>query len=163
MKQMFQTSSFAGTPEMERRLRQVLSAYAGVSGALVPVLQEAQKIYGYLDPAVLTMVAEALDMTVSQVASVASFYSFFNRRQYGKNIIRVCRSAPCHVNGAEETRRALESALGISVGGTTEDGKFSLLACECLGVCDRAPAIMINETVYGPIHPEDVSGLLAAY
>lgn len=163
MKQLFQTGVFAGTPEMERRLRQVLASYAGVSGALVPVLQAAQKIYGYLDPAVLTMVAEALDMTVSQVASVASFYSFFNRKQYGKNIIRVCRSAPCHVNGAEETLRALEAALGISVGGTTADGKFSLLTCECLGVCDRAPAVMINETVYGPIHPEDISGLLAGF
>lgn len=163
MKQLFKTGANAGTPDMERRLHQVLADYHDVPGALIPVLQEAQKIYGYLEPSVLETVARELGMSVSQAASAASFYTFFNREQYGRHIIRVCRSAPCHVNSARETVQALERALGIRVGGTTPDGEFSLLACECLGVCDRAPAVMIGETVYGPVRPEDVAGLLAGF
>ena len=163
MKQLFKTGPNPGTPDMERRLRQVLADCHDVPGAVVPILQEAQKIYGYLDPSVLEIVAGGLGMSVSQVASVASFYTFFNREQYGEHIIRVCRSAPCHVGGAQETVQALEQALGISVGGTTPDRAFSLLTCECLGVCDRAPAVMIDETVYGPVRPADVPGLLAGF
>lgn len=148
---------------MQKRLNKVLEDSHAAPGALLPILQEAQKIYGYLDPEVLSVIAGYLGMSVSEVASVASFYSFFNREKYGQNIIRICKSAPCHVNGAQKTFQALEEALGIHSGETTADGKFSLLTCECLGICDRAPAIMINETVYGPVRPEDISGLLAKY
>lgn len=163
MKKMFQTTAFAGTPEMQKRLEKVLEDLRDTPGALLPILQNAQKIYGYLAPEVLTIIAFRLGMSVSEVASVASFYSFFNREKYGQNIIRICKSAPCHVNGAQETFTALKEALGICAGETTADGKFSLLTCECLGVCDRAPAVMINETVYGPVRPEDVAALLAKY
>lgn len=163
MNPLFKTGPVPGTPEMERRLRRVLEDHQNMPGSLVPVLQEAQKIYGYLEPSVLPVIAEALGESVSQVASVASFYSFFNREQYGEHIIRVCRSAPCHINGAQAALQALKDALHIDIGETTPDRKFSLLTCECLGVCDRAPAIMIDETVYGPVHPEDVPDLLAGF
>ena len=163
MKQLFKTGPNPGTPDMERRLRQVLADYHDVPGAVVPVLQEAQRIYGYLEPSALELIAEEMGMGVSQVASVASFYTFFNREQYGKHIIRVCRSAPCHISSAQQTLQTLEQTLGIRLGGTTPNREFSLLSCECLGVCDRAPAVMIDETVYGPVRPEDVAGLLADF
>lgn len=142
------------------KMEQILAHWRDIPGNLVPVLQEAQRLYGHLPVEVLESVAAGLDLPLSQVASVASFYSFFHGEKYGRYVIRMCKSAPCHVKDAGETLAALEKELGIPVGNTTEDGVFTLLTCECLGVCDRAPAVMVNETVYGPVRPEDVPGFL---
>lgn len=163
MKTIFHAGTLLDRKALDRQLDDVLREWRDVPGALLPVLQEAQRIYGYLDPSVLQLVADGLGISAAEAASTASFYTFFNREQYGRYIIRLCGSAPCHVNGAGDTRAAFEAELGIHMGETTADGRFSLLGCECLGICDRAPAVIIGETVYGPIHPGDVAALLAPY
>lgn len=160
MTRLFQAGSLADMPEMRSRLRKMIQDNKDIPGALLPILQKAQNMYGYIDADVLSLAAEGLGIPVSQAASVASFYSFFNREQYGTCVIRVCRSAPCHVNGADAVLKALKNCLGIDVGGTTDDGMFSLLECECLGVCDRSPAVMINGTVYGPLTADKIPEFL---
>ena len=154
---------FVSTPEQEAALAAVIKKYKPIPGTLITVLQEAQRIYGWLPLEVMQKIAEGLELPLSQVAGVESFYTFFNNEPYGEHIIRMCKSAPCHVNGAAETLEALKSALGIDVGGTTADGKFSLLLCDCLGVCDKSPAVLIGDEVFGPVHPEDVPALLAKF
>lgn len=142
------------------KLNQIIERWRDVPGNLVPVLQDVQRAYGHLPVDALQNVAKELKLPFSQVASVASFYSFFHEEKYGRYVIRMCQSAPCHVRAAKDTLAEFEKELGISVGQTTDDGIFTLLTCECLGVCDRAPAVMVNETVYGPVLPGDVAGLL---
>ena len=154
---------FVSTPEQEAALTAVIEKYKPIPGTLITVLQEAQRIYGWLPLEVMGKIAEGLDLPLSQVAGVESFYTFFNNEPYGEHIIRMCKSAPCHVNGAAETLEALKNALGIDVGGTTADGKFSRLLCDCLGVCDKSPAVLIGDEVFGPVHPEDVPALLAKF
>ena len=154
---------FGSTPEQEAALATVIEQYKTIPGTLISVLQEAQRIYGWLPLEVMQKIADGLELTLSQVVGVESFYTFFNNQPYGRHIIRMCKSAPCHISGAAETLEALKNALGIDVGGTTEDGKFSLLLCDCLGVCDRAPAVLIGEEAYGPITAEDVPALLAQF
>ncbi len=151
------------TSDMEikaEKLADVIEQYKEIPGTLITVLQEAQRIYGWLSLDVMRSVADGLDLPLSQVAGVASFYSFFNHQPYGKCIIRMCKSAPCHVNGAQETLKAFERELGIEVGGTTPDGKYSLLLCDCLGVCDKSPAVLVGDRVYGPVTADEVPAFL---
>lgn len=142
------------------QIDQIIQRWKDVPGSLVPVLQEAQRQCGHLGVEVLERVAAGLELPLSRVASVASFYSFFHAEQYGRYVIRLCESAPCHIRRTQDTLEAFRRELGVDVGQTTSDGLFTLLTCQCLGVCDRAPAVMVNETVYGPVLPEDVRGLL---
>ena len=154
---------FISTPEQDARLAAVIAEYKPIPGTLITVLQEAQRIYGWLPLEVMQKIADGLELPLSQVVGVESFYTFFNNQPYGRHIIRMCKSAPCHISGAAETLEALKDALGIDVGGTTADGKFSLLLCDCLGVCDKSPAVLIGDEVFGPVHPEDVPALLAKF
>lgn len=156
-------AKFVSTPEKDARLNAVIEEYKSIDGSLITVLQEAQRIYGWLPLEVMSRIADGMGLPLSRVAGVESFYTFFNNEPYGEHIIRMCKSAPCHIAGAEETLAALKSALGIDVGGTTADGKFSLLLCDCLGVCDRSPAVLIGDEVFGPVHPENVAELLAKF
>jgi NADP-reducing hydrogenase subunit HndA len=152
---------FDGTPGKDAKLREIIGSYKGTQGALMPVLQKAQELYGYLPIQVQKIIAEGLNLPLAQVAGTLSFYSFFTSEKCGNYIIRVCKSAPCHINGATSTLRAFEDALGIKPGETTPDGKFTLLTSECLGICDRAPAIMVNNEVFGPILTGDAANFLA--
>ncbi len=148
--------SEAHDPEKAQKLAEAIGRYKTVPGTLIAVLQEAQRIYGWISLETMQTIADGMEVPLAQVASVESFYSFFNNEPYGETIIRVCTSAPCHVSGADQTLEALKAELGIDVGETTPDGKFTLLGCDCLGVCDRSPAILVGEQLYGPVKPEDV-------
>jgi NADH:ubiquinone oxidoreductase subunit E len=154
---------FQGTPEQEAKLREIIAEHKDMQGGLMPLLQKAQELYGYLPIEVQKSVAEGLNLPLAEVAGVVSFYAFFTDEQYGRYIIRMCKSAPCHVKTAAATLRAFKSALGIKAGETTPDGKFTLVTCECLGLCDRAPAVMVNKEVFGPILPEDAAKFLAQF
>lgn len=156
-------TKFVSAPEQDAALAAVIEEHKTKEGTLIAVLQEAQRIYGWLPLEVQKTIADGLGLPLSQVTGVESFYTFFNNEPYGRHIIRMCKSAPCHVNGAQETLKALEDALGIKVGGTTEDGKFSLLLCDCLGVCDKSPAVLIDDEVFGPVTPENVPNLLKRF
>lgn len=152
-----------GTPEQAAKLRTIIAEHRDVQGALLPVLQKAQELYGYLPIDVQKIVAEGVNLPLAEVAGVVSFYAFFSEERCGRYVIRICKSAPCHVKAATATLRSFEDVLGIRAGETTPDRKFTLLTCECLGVCDKAPAVMVNQEVFGPILPEDAVDFLAQF
>ena len=154
---------YQGTPEQEEKLRQVIAEHKGQPGATMPVLQAAQDIFGYLPEEVQIMVAEGLDIPLSEVYGVASFYAQFSLNPKGRYQISVCLGTACYVKGAGGVLEAVQQKLGITPGGITRDGKFSLDACRCIGACGLAPVMMINEDVYGRLTPAQVSGILDSY
>ena len=129
----------------------------------MPVLQAAQEIFGYLPEEVQIMIAEGLDMPLSEVYGVVSFYTQFSLNPKGRYQISVCLGTACYVKGAGDILKAVEQKLGITPGGITPDGKFSLDACRCIGACGLAPVMMINEDVYGRLTPGQVPGILDSY
>jgi NADH-quinone oxidoreductase E subunit len=152
--------------EFEEKLNQVdemLKKYRGQRSALLQALQEAQGIMGYLPLEVQKKVAEALNVTLSEVYSTITFYSFFNLKPRGKYQIRVCLGTACYVKGASKVLERLEKELGVKVGDTTNDLKFSLDACRCVGACGLAPTIIINDDVYGRLTPDKVPEILKKY
>mgnify|MGYP002709155587 FL=1 len=154
---------YHGTPEQEERLRQVIAEHKGQPGATMPVLQAAQEIFGYLPEEVQIIVAEGLEIPLSEVYGVASFYAQFTLNPKGKYQISLCLGTACYVKGAADVLAAVEAKLGIKTGSITEDGKFSLDACRCIGACGLAPVMMINEDVYGRLTPEKVGPILDKY
>ena len=154
---------YRGTPEQEERLRKVIDSHKGQPGATMPVLQAAQEIFGYLPEEVQIMIAEGLDIPLSEVYGVSTFYSLFTLNPKGKYQISVCLGTDCYVKGAAEVLAAVEKKLGISPGGITPDGMFSLDACRCIGACGLAPVMMINEEVYGRLTAAQVGPILDQY
>ncbi len=146
-----------------KQIEEMLKKYKGQKGALLQALQEAQNIMGYLPIEVQKMVAETLDITLSEVYSTITFYSFFSLKPKGKYQIRTCLGTACYVRGAEKVLDRLKTELGIEVGDTTDDGKFSLNACRCIGACGLAPAIIINDEVYGRLTPDKIPDILKKF
>lgn len=155
--------AYRGTPEQEERLRQVIEAHKGQPGATMPVLQAAQEIFGYLPEEVQIMVAEGLEVPLSEVYGVASFYAQFTMNPKGKYQISVCLGTACYVKGAAAVLSAVEQKLGVAPGAITPDGKFSLDSCRCVGACGLAPVLTVNEDVYGKVTVDDVETILAKY
>ncbi|EAX48149.1 NADH-quinone oxidoreductase, E subunit [Thermosinus carboxydivorans Nor1] len=145
------------------QLDEILAKYQGVKGALIPVLQEAQNAYGYLSKEVIEYIAEKLDIPVSQIYGVVTFYAQFHLNPRGRNIIRVCQGTACHVRGAKAILKALEDNLKITAGGTTADLKFTLETVACIGACGLAPVMMINDDTHGRLTPEVIPSILAKY
>ena len=141
----------------------MLKKYKGQKGVLLQALQEAQGIMGYLPIEVQKMVAEALNITLSEVYSTITFYSFFSLKPRGKYQIRVCLGTACYVRGAEKVLDRLKTELGIEVGETTDDAKYSLDACRCIGACGLAPAIIINDEVYGRLTADKIPDILKKF
>ena len=154
---------FKGTKEQEEELRKVIAEYRDVPGATMPILQAAQNIYGYLPEEVQIIIAEELDVPVSEIYGVASFYAQFTMNPKGKYQISVCLGTACYVKGSANVLQAIETKLGIKPGGITPDGKFSLNACRCVGACGLAPVMMINDDVYGRLTPKEVGPILDKY
>lgn len=144
-------------------LQKVIDEYKGKEGPLMPVLHHAQEIFGCLSLDVQKYIAEQLDIPVSDIYGVATFYSQFTLKPKGKYRIGVCLGTACYVKGSQKVLDEIAKNLGIEVGDTTEDGKFTLDATSCLGACGLAPVIMINDDVYGRLVPEDVKGILEKY
>jgi NADH:ubiquinone oxidoreductase subunit E len=145
------------------KLAQVIREYQGKPGALIPVLQAAQSIFGYLPADVLRTISEGLGEPYSRVYGVVTFYSFFSRVPRGKYVIRVCLGTACYVRGGKAVLEALEQALNITVGQTTADRLFSLDVGRCFGACGLAPAMMINDDVHQFVKPEQIRDILAHY
>ena len=154
---------FDGTPKQEKQLRQKLQELKTKDGALMPALQYAQGLYGYLPYEVQTIIAEELNVTLSEVYGVATFYSQFSLFPKGKYKIGICLGTACYVNGSQDIYDKLQSLLGISNGECTADRLFSLDATRCIGCCGMAPVMTVNEDVYGRIKPADVEGILNKY
>lgn len=154
---------FAGTPEQEAELRKILATYKEIPGGLMPVLQSAQKIYGYLPIEVQKMVAEGMNVSLEEVFGIATFYSLFTLNPQGKNQVSVCLGTACYVKGSGDVLAAIKANLGIESGECTEDKNFSLVETRCVGCCGLAPVITINSNVYGKLTTADVDGILAQY
>ncbi|MFA5341664.1 MAG: NADH-quinone oxidoreductase subunit NuoE [Clostridia bacterium] len=149
--------------EKEKKLQEVLDKHKDTKGALIPVLHEAQEIYGYLPLSVQETVANALGLPLSEVYGVVTFYTQFSLYPKGQYKIQVCLGTACYVKGSSNILDELKKQLGIEVGQCTKDGKFSLDACRCVGACGLAPVMMINEDVYGTLVPSDVAKILKKY
>ena len=151
---------YQGTQEQEEQLRQVITQYKGQPGATMPVLQAAQEIFGYLPEEVQIIVAEGLEIPLSEVYGVATFYAQFTLNPKGKYQISVCLGTACYVKGAADVLAAVEKKLDIKTGGITPDGKFSLDACRCIGACGLAPVMTIDGEVHAKMTPEAALALL---
>lgn len=145
------------------KLEEILAKYKGKKGALIPVLQQAQDLYGYLPENVMAGIADGLDLPLSQVYGVATFYSQFHLKPRGKNIVRVCLGTACHVRGATGILESIQKVLKVEKGGTTEDLQFTLEPVACIGACGLAPVIMINDDTHGRLTPEAIPGILEKY
>ena len=149
--------------ELLARLDDVIEDYRDAPGGLIPVLQIAQGLLGYLPEAALRRIARGLGKSYSEVAGVVGFYSFFSTAPRGRFLVRVCMGTACYVRGGKQVLEALRSALGIDVGETTGDGLFSLGVARCFGACGLAPVITINEDVHQRVKPNKVKDLLDQY
>lgn len=154
---------FQGTKEQETQLLASIEEHSGQRGALMPVLQKAQEIYGYLPIEVQEMIADKLGISMEKVYEVVTFYSQFSLSPKGQYNVSVCLGTACYVKGAGDVFAKLEEKLGISGGECTADGKFSLEACRCIGACGLAPVLTVNDEVYGKLTVDDVDVILAKY
>jgi NADH-quinone oxidoreductase E subunit len=130
---------------------------------ILPLLQEAQRKTGYITEADMIKIANSLGISRSDVYGVATFYSFLSVKPLGRNIVRICRSLPCHLKDGDSIMEALEKALGVKPGETTADGKFTFTLTNCIGECDQAPAMLINDDVHGNLTPAKIAGILRNY
>lgn len=154
---------FNGTKEQEEELLKVISELKDEKGALMPILQKAQGIYGYLPIEVQKIIADAAGIPLEKIYGVATFYSQFTLSPKGRNQISVCLGTACYVKGSGDIYNALMEKLGIVGGECTEDGRFSLDACRCVGACGLAPVMMVNGEVYGRLTVDDIDDILAKY
>lgn len=143
------------------QIREAMKKYPQARSALLPALEIAQREAGYLSPQVLREVALLMDLPPVEVASVASFYTMLYRRPVGKHIIQVCTNISCSLMGAEHIVEVLQKKLGIQVGETTPDGRFTLLTVECLGSCGTAPMMQVDDTYYENVTEERLDAILA--
>lgn len=145
------------------KLQKIIEKYKDTKGALIPVLHEAQEIYGYLPMEVQKQVADGLNISLTEVYGVVTFYTRFSLVKKGKFQIQLCLGTACYVKGSKLILDKLKEKLGIHVGDCTDDGKFSLDACRCIGACGLAPVMMINDEVYGELTADQIEGILDKY
>ena len=163
MKKNLTTVMFRGTKAQEEQLIAVIEKYRGTKGALMPVLQEAQGIYGYLPVEVQKIIALRMGISLEEVFGVATFYSQFVLNPKGEVSIAVCLGTACYVKGSGDLLDKITQVLGLPAGSTTPDGKYSLEATRCIGACGLAPVLTINNEVYGKLKVSDIEGILEKY
>ena len=163
METVKKTVPFNGTKAQEEQLLAVIAELKNQAGCLMPIMQKAQDIYGYLPIEVQTIIADELCIPLEKVYGVATFYAQFALYPKGKYKISVCLGTACYVKGSGDLYNALMEKLGIAGGECTPDGKFSLEACRCIGACGLAPVLTVNEDVYGRLTVDDLDEILAKY
>jgi len=130
---------------------------------LLIALREAQTRFGCLPQEIMLELAESLDVPLNDVYGVASFYSFLAIRPLGRNVIRICKSLPCYLKNGLSIAETVQKEIGIRPGGTTPDGRFSFELTNCIGLCDRAPAMLINNDPHVDLTPRKISQILRKY
>lgn len=145
------------------QLTKVIKEHKDMAGALIPVLHEAQEIFGYLPMAVQKQISEGLNISLAEIYGVVTFYSEFTTEPKGRFQVNVCLGTACYVKGASDILDQFKKQLKIDVGQTTSDNKFSMNACRCVGACGLAPVVTINEDVYGKLVADDVKVILEKY
>ncbi len=145
------------------KMEPVLEKFRGQEGALIPALQEAQGIYGYLPEEVLVHVSQGLKIPLTRVYGVVTFYAQFYVTPRGRHTVRVCRGTACHVRGGKNIRKAVQQFLGIEENETTPDFKFTFETVACLGACALSPVLLVDKTYYGKLTPGKVGKVLKLY
>jgi NADH:ubiquinone oxidoreductase subunit E len=151
------------TPEMLDKVDEICAVHRGLDGALIPVLQQAQEVVGYLPPAIQNRIAEGLGVPGHEVYGVTTFYSFFTMEPKGRHVIRVCMGTACYVRGGKEALERLERHLGVPVDSMTEDRRFSLEQVRCLGACGVAPVVVVDEDTHRKVMADQVVDLVEQY
>ena len=154
---------FDGTKEQEKELKKAIDLHKEQKGALMPVIQEAQRIYGYMPEEVQRMVAEGMNVSLSEIFGIVTFYSQFSLTPKGKYKIVICMGTACYVIGAGQILERFEKELGIKDGECTPDMKFSLDGARCVGACGLAPVLFVNDKAYGRLTLSDVNAILEEY
>lgn len=157
------TLPFDGTPEQEAKLVEYINGIRHQQGCLMPIMQEAQAIYGYLPLEAQQIIARELGISVEEVYGISTFYAQFALTPKGKYNISVCLGTACYVKGAQALVDRITQVLGIAPDECTADGKFSLEACRCIGACGLAPVLTINDDVYGRLTDKDIDDILKKY
>ena len=163
MKKSLTTVTFSGTPEQEAKLVAIIADYKDVQGSMMPIMQEAQNIYGYLPIEVMQIIARETGAPLEEIYGIATFYAQFKLNPNGKYAIAVCLGTACYVKGSGDLVDKISSELNLPVDSTTSDGKYSLEATRCIGACGLAPVLTINGDVYGRLVPDQIPGILAKY
>ena len=154
---------FQGTPAQEKRLRAFIDEHRNDPGPLMPIMHEAQDIYGYLPEEVQVIIADELDVPLTQVFGISTFYSRFSLNPKGENQVSVCLGTACYVKGAADVLARVEEELSCPNGSVTPDGKFSVDATRCVGACGLAPIMLVNGDVYGHMTVDQVKPILDMY
>lgn len=144
------------------KVQEIIAQYGNKQGGIIEAYHAIQKEYNYLPKEAIIKAAKTFGVSESQAYGVATFYSYLSVEPRGKYIIRMCESAPCHVAGADEVIKAIENQLGIKVGETTADGKFTLELTECIGQCQATPVITVNSEPIFDVTPQKVPEILSA-
>ena len=163
MKKKLTTVAFKGTAEQEKQLRELIESHKGEEGALMPILQGAQEIYGYLPVEVQTIIAEEMDIPLADVFGVASFYSMFTLNPKGETAVAVCLGTACYVKGAGDIINKISEMIGVDIGATSADGRYSLDATRCIGACGLAPVMTVNNEVYGRLTVSQTVDIIKKY
>jgi len=150
-------------PEELMKLEPIIEKYYGNPGYLIPALKEAQDLFGYLPAEVQRTLAHGLRIPPSHVYGVVTFYSFFTITPRGRHTIRLCLGTACYVKGSKEILENIIKEVGINVGETSKDGRFTLEAVRCLGACGLAPVMLIGEDTHGNIQPSNTIKILEGY
>ncbi|MCL2078281.1 MAG: NAD(P)H-dependent oxidoreductase subunit E [Oscillospiraceae bacterium] len=157
------TIAFKGTKEQEAKLMEAIELHRSQPGPLMPVLQAAQDIYGYMPREVLEIISRQMQMSLSDIYGIVTFYSQFHLEPKGKHKIHICLGTACYVKGAGKILERFEKELGIKDGECTPDGNFSIDALRCVGACGLAPVMSVNDDVYGKVTEDQVPEILAKY
>ncbi len=152
------------TPEIDwEKIESIIDTHKDRKWALIPLLQEIQETFGYVPPASIDTIAEALKMPAAEIQGVITFYAGFSLEPKGKYVVKVCRGTACHVKGSRSIVQLMKRELHVSEGETTPDYKFTLETAACLGACALAPTMMVNKTYYGKVSPNKVTTTLEEY
>ncbi|MCR4692709.1 MAG: NAD(P)H-dependent oxidoreductase subunit E [Firmicutes bacterium] len=154
---------FKGTKEQEEKLKAVIEKHKGEDGAAIPVLHEAQDIYGYLPIEVQKIISEGLGIPLAEIYGIVTFYTQFSLYPKGEYEVSVCLGTACYVKGSGTIIEKIKERLGIDVGECTADGKFSLNATRCIGACGLAPVMTVNDAVYGRLTVDDLDDIFTKY
>jgi NADH:ubiquinone oxidoreductase subunit E len=144
-------------------IARIIDLYKDKDGSLIQIIHLAQQIYGYLPLELQKFIVKSLDKPLSEVSGVVTFYSFFSTKPRGKHTIRVCLGTACYVRGGKKIVEHLRNTLGVEVGETTEDGKFTFEVARCIGACGLAPAMMVDDTVYKQVNVNKIDSILSKY
>lgn len=147
----------------QKFVQELVAKHGSQRNSLIPVLQEIVAVDRFLSEDAMLAVAQEFGLSAAEVFGAASFYTFLDTVPRGENIIRVCKTISCHMKGKEYVIEALEEALGVKIGGTTVDGKFTLLTANCLGWCHKGPVMLVNNDVYPEVTPQSAVALLDKY